>query len=151
MMIGRVKWRRALILLLAVILCAGFFPVKAHADAEMRRAVLGADLEVPTLDGKVKLTIPEGTEFVSASDGGTLVDGVVEWTIKDVAPGEQGSVTLTVKVTASAKDEVVNEATVQIGDRDPEYTGQVKNPVKDQASRIGEDNGDGKGADVHGV
>ena len=65
MMIGRVKWRRALILLLAVILCAGFFPVKAHADAEMRRAVLGADLNDDQIEtvyrafGMTRGSVPE--------------------------------------------------------------------------------------------
>ena len=33
-----------------------------NARAPAFEAVLGADIEVPTLDGKVKLTIPEGTE-----------------------------------------------------------------------------------------
>ena len=31
-------------------------------DISYAEAVLGAEIEVPTLDGKVKLTIPEGTE-----------------------------------------------------------------------------------------
>ena len=32
------------------------------ADISFAQAALGADIEVPTLDGKVKLTIPEGTQ-----------------------------------------------------------------------------------------
>ena len=36
--------------------------VLSSADISFAQAALGADIEVPTLDGKVKLTIPEGTQ-----------------------------------------------------------------------------------------
>lgn len=36
--------------------------VLAAVDVTFTQAVLGADIEVPTLDGKVKLTVPEGTQ-----------------------------------------------------------------------------------------
>ena len=36
--------------------------VYLNTDISYAEAVLGADIEVPTLDGKVKLTIPEGTQ-----------------------------------------------------------------------------------------
>ena len=36
--------------------------VLSSVDITFAQAVLGADIEVPTLDGKVKLTIPEGTQ-----------------------------------------------------------------------------------------
>ena len=36
--------------------------VLSSADITFAQAVLGAEVEVPTLDGKVKLTIPEGTQ-----------------------------------------------------------------------------------------
>lgn len=36
--------------------------VLSAADISFAQAALGADIEVPTLDGKVKLTIPEGTQ-----------------------------------------------------------------------------------------
>ena len=36
--------------------------VLSAADITFAQAALGADIEVPTLDGKVKLTIPEGTQ-----------------------------------------------------------------------------------------
>ena len=36
--------------------------VLSSANVSFAQAALGADIEVPTLDGKVKLTIPEGTQ-----------------------------------------------------------------------------------------
>ena len=36
--------------------------VLSAADITFAQAALGAEIEVPTLDGKVKLTIPEGTQ-----------------------------------------------------------------------------------------
>ena len=52
--------------------------------------------------------IPAGTEFVSATEGGKLVDGKVVWTV-DVAAGQMKSLQYTVKVTAPAGSTVVCE------------------------------------------
>lgn len=64
--------------------------------------------------------VPAGTEFVKASDGGTLKDGAVTWALKGVEPGASGKVTLTVRVAASAaSNTVANTATVKIGENGP--------------------------------
>ena len=51
-------------------------------------------------------TIPENVELVSA-EGATLIDGVLYWSL-DVAAGEIGSVSYTVKVTGDMGDEIVS-------------------------------------------
>ncbi|MBQ9064292.1 MAG: DUF11 domain-containing protein, partial [Blautia sp.] len=88
----------------------------------------------------IKDTLDKNVSFVSASDGGKNEDGVVTWTLKDVEPGFEGSVTLTVKVSKEARKGndgpgfVVNggdTSTVKVGD-DPEMTlNTVTNPVPD--------------------
>ena len=40
----------------------GVIDVLMEQEISYAQAVLGAEVEVPTLDGKVKLTIPEGTQ-----------------------------------------------------------------------------------------
>lgn len=52
--------------------------------------------------------IPEGTEFVSANEGGVYADGKVTWTV-DVAAGAVKKLAVTVKVTAPAGSTIVNE------------------------------------------
>ena len=52
--------------------------------------------------------VPEGTEFVSATNGGTLKDGVITWKI-DVAAGETKDLSYTVKVTAPVNSLIVSE------------------------------------------
>jgi len=79
--------------------------------------------------------------FVEASNGGTLTNGVVTWTLVDVQAGRSGKVTLTVEVLESAKlsgggpGKVVNNggtATVKVGN-DHEFTLEtVENPVRDE-------------------
>ena len=95
-------------------------------------------------DVKIKDTLDVNVEFVSASDGGTLKDGVVYWTLKDVAAGEPGKVTLKVKVLKGALvsngglGKVVNggeTATVQVGN-DAEFTLEVvENPVPEEPQK----------------
>ena len=72
-------------------------------------------------------------EFVSATNGGTLSNGVVTWNLADVAANTEGTVSLTVKVKDSAKAEgkVVNSATVKVGNDSAYDTEEVKNPVPD--------------------
>ncbi|MBR3537647.1 MAG: DUF11 domain-containing protein, partial [Eubacterium sp.] len=78
-------------------------------------------------------------EFVSASDDGTHVDGVVTWKIAEVPAGQTGRVVLTVKVLEGALEskggpgKVVNggsTATVQVGNDDAFTLEEVENPVK---------------------
>ena len=89
-------------------------------------------------DVVIKDTLDKNVEFVSASDGGVNTNGVVTWTLKEVAAGKAGSVTLTVKVLEGALEsnkgpgKVVNggdTATVKVGN-DKEFTLEVvENPV----------------------
>ncbi|MEM1133987.1 MAG: OmpA family protein [Pseudomonadota bacterium] len=65
-------------------------------------------------DALVVDVIPENTEFVSASDGGILNGGQVEWTV-DVAANDNITRTLTVRVVdpiPAGVTEIVNNATV---------------------------------------
>ena len=86
----------------------------------------------------IKDKLDANVEYVSSSDSGKLADGVVTWTLADVAAGTEGKVTLTVKVLEGAlvsnegPGKVVNggkTATVQVGN-DSEYELEtVENPV----------------------
>lgn len=51
--------------------------------------------------------IPAGTEFVSASDGGSMSGGKVTWNLGEMAPGATRTVTITLKsITATSGDNV---------------------------------------------
>ena len=92
----------------------------------------------------IKDTLDKNVEFVSASDGGKLNNGVVTWNIPNVGAGTEDKVTLTVRVLESALEsnggpgKVVNggrnsngenTATVQIGDGAEYGLEEVINPV----------------------
>ena len=84
---------------------------------------------------KADITITDkldpNVEFVSASDGGQNEDGTVKWTIKDVKAGDDGTVTLTVKVLEKAvkAGKIANSAKVKVGD-DPDFKTNIEeNPV----------------------
>ncbi len=67
-------------------------------------------------------TIPTGTELVDAG-GAVNNNGTLTWTINDVQPNAEGTVSFKVRVTAAAVDtKIENQATVKIGDNDPAYT-----------------------------
>ena len=72
--------------------------------------------------------VPAGTEFVSASDGGQLVNGVVTWNLNEQAPGAHGTVAMTVRVLDSAVsvDKIANQAIINIGGHDAK-TDEVTN------------------------
>ena len=62
-------------------------------------------------------TLPAGVEFVEASDGGQNDGGIVTWTLGNVPSGKTGTVTVKVRVLASAVDKALaNSATMRIGD-----------------------------------
>ncbi|MBQ6515131.1 MAG: DUF11 domain-containing protein, partial [Clostridia bacterium] len=76
--------------------------------------------------------------FASASDGGQNKDGTVIWTLKNVAAGKEGKVTLKVKVLESALEtkkgpgKIVNNgetATVRVGNDNAFTLDTVENPV----------------------
>ena len=92
-------------------------------------------------DVVIKDKLDPNVEFVSASDGGILTDGVVIWTLKDVPAGTEGKVTLKVKVLSGAQTsnggpgKVVNggdTATVKIGNDDEVSLEVVENPVPEE-------------------
>ncbi len=59
--------------------------------------------------------VPAGATFVSASHGGTLIGGAVEWQLGDVGAGSGGAVTLTVAVPCGATEVVNNNCTIRAG------------------------------------
>lgn len=69
--------------------------------------------------------VPDGTEFVAASEGGKLADGKVTWSLGEREPGTSGTVSLTVKVTNDAVTTVENQASITIGKGDPLTTNRV--------------------------
>ena len=77
----------------------------------------GADARVSVTD-----TLPQGVEFVSASDGGTpSADGTaVTWDLGQQSTDASGTVTLTVRVTGvsdeAGTDEIANSAKVTVGE-----------------------------------
>ena len=85
--------------------------------------------------------LDRNVEFVSASNGGAVTDGVVIWTLADVPAETAGAVTLTVKVLPGAlvanggPGKVVNNgetATVKIGNDDEISLETVENPVPEE-------------------
>ena len=67
------------------------------------------------LDALLRMPVPVGTTFVSASGGGALVGNTVEWSLGAFAVQAAGQQTLTVQVTA-ASGEVI-DATAEIFDQ----------------------------------
>jgi uncharacterized repeat protein (TIGR01451 family) len=63
--------------------------------------------------------IPVGTSYVSNAGGGTLSSGTVTWSLGTIAAGSSASVTLTVKVEATASSSVSNTASVSSSVFDP--------------------------------
>ena len=63
-------------------------------------------------------TLPEGTELVSASSGGTADAGVITWSGIDLDPGETQTMTVTVLVSPemTADDTIVNTAVLSHDD-----------------------------------
>jgi uncharacterized repeat protein (TIGR01451 family) len=68
-------------------------------------------------------TVPAGTTFVSATDGGTEAGGVVTWNIGTVAAGASGSVSFTVTVDAAPDSTVVNDTYSIAGEGLPAVVG----------------------------
>ena len=83
-------------------------------------------------------TLPAGVEFVEASNGGACSDGTVTWTLANVSSGDSGTVTVKVRVLASAVDKTIaNSATMRIGDDVRELqTAKATNYVKSGTLKI---------------
>ena len=98
-----------------------------------------------TADITIRDTLDPNVEFVEASNGGTVTDGVVIWKLAQVPSGETGKVTLTVRVKESALEanggpgRVVNGgdgATVQVGNDHEMKLNEVENPVEEKTFGI---------------
>lgn len=57
-----------------------------------------ADAAASATDVVLVTNLPAGTQFISASDGGTESEGVITWQLGTLAPGTEGQVTFTVLV-----------------------------------------------------
>lgn len=55
--------------------------------------------------GLLELPVPPGTELQTASDGGTLINGVVRWTLGDLAAGASGVRTVDVTVDGNVVED----------------------------------------------
>lgn len=53
--------------------------------------------------------IPEGTEYVSSSEGGVYENGVITWNIEEIKYSRTETLTYTVKVTAKAGESIVSD------------------------------------------
>ena len=79
-------------------------------------------------------TVPAGTEFVSAANGGVHSNGTVTWTVENVAPGAEVTVSFQVRVTEAALDNAVvtsaiqNTAAVQLNNGPVINTNTTSNP-----------------------
>ncbi|MCE9575942.1 MAG: cadherin-like domain-containing protein, partial [Deltaproteobacteria bacterium] len=75
--------------------------------------------------------LPAGTTFVSATNGGTVVAGVVTWVLADLASGASGSVQVTVAATADAT--IPNTATITflVGNAVKAKTSNTTSTVRD--------------------
>jgi hypothetical protein len=52
--------------------------------------------------------VPAGTEFISANHGGTESNGVITWSLEDLAPGDAGTVQFTVRLDNPADPMIIN-------------------------------------------
>jgi len=66
--------------------------------------------------GVLRAPVPVGTTFASASDGGTVVDGAVEWMLDTLAPGQVGQRMFSVVVDPAADNGSVIRATAEVFD-----------------------------------
>jgi uncharacterized repeat protein (TIGR01451 family) len=67
--------------------------------------------DAPARDTILTDTVPAGTEFTQASDGGKFASGVVTWSLGTLEPGASKKVTVTLKPTAAGT--VKNVATAK--------------------------------------
>ena len=112
-----------------------------HVGDEITYEISYKNYKTEAADVVIRDRLDRNVEFVSASDGGKLADGVVTWTLSAVPAGEAGKVTLTVKVLPGAlvsnggNGSVINggdTASVKVGN-DNEFTlNTVENPVPEK-------------------
>ncbi len=98
----------------------------------------------PAPDVMLKDTLPFGTQFVSASDGGVFNPPNITWEIGDIETPESGTVTLVVRVNESLPNGIDIDNTAILSDSDPgtpPATDSVSTPVRPTAEpgSIGDD------------
>jgi uncharacterized repeat protein (TIGR01451 family) len=67
----------------------------------------------------LRMPVPEGTTFMSSSGGGMLMDGVVEWDLGTLNPGDNGERQLVVQVAGTAAPGTIIEGQAEIEDDTP--------------------------------
>ncbi|EED30549.1 conserved domain protein [gamma proteobacterium NOR5-3] len=96
-------------------------------------------------------TLPAGTQFVSASSGGTHAGGTVTWDIGDIEPNTGGSVVVEVELGAVADGAVLSNGAqlasneVPVVDADPVDVTVTTNPVLSLQMTAAEDTVDAGG------
>ena len=79
---------------------AGPQPVRTEED--LRYRITFGNRGIGLLSNvMIEMPVPAGTTFQSASDGGAETDGVVRWTVGDLAPGATGVREVVVQVNAN--------------------------------------------------
>ncbi len=93
-----------------------------YVGKELTYIIAYKNTEATAADITITDSVPSGTEFVRADgDIQPNADGVLVWTLENVEPNTEGTVSFTVRVTeaaVSATDPVTNQATIKIGDRE---------------------------------
>lgn len=85
---------------------------------------------LPVNNVSITDNVPEGTSFVSASDGGTEASGTVTWAIGTLAAGAtQACVQMVVSVSAVAGTTITNTATIDSDDTPPTTQTVVSNVI----------------------
>ena len=112
-----------------------------HVGDEITYEISYRNYKSEAADVIIKDKLDKNVELVSADNGGTLSDGVVTWTLKEVEAGKAGTVSLTVKVLPGAltanggNGNVINggeTATVQVGNDSEFKLNTVENPVPEK-------------------
>lgn len=91
---------------LAIFKAAGPNPVQAGSIVTYALSVVNSGTDAATAV-VVTDTVPAGTTFQSATDGGTLAAGIVTWNLGVLAPGAQRTVQMYVQVNAPVADGTV--------------------------------------------
>ncbi len=63
-------------------------------------------------NGVLSMTVPSGTNFISATDGGTLNANVIEWALGPIGPGQSGEVQVTVQVNGLGEGSIIEAEAV---------------------------------------
>lgn len=75
--------------------------------------------------------LPTGLDFISASNSGVYngATHTVTWTLTGVPGGASGIVSVVTRVNQNAEIRIENDATVQVGNNNPQISNRVENPV----------------------